>query len=114
VNRKQLLKANKKGKNGEGVGGERPGTKGKFQKPDGRYSDNQRNIDGKLMHYHFRDGRWKPVDKTPAPIASVKKSAAKAAKLAAAAALLTAEGGDPAVPGMIATSLAHHRIDHHI
>jgi hypothetical protein len=63
---------------------------------------NQRTIDGKLMYYHFRDGHWKPVDKTPAKIAAAKKSSEKAAKLAAAA--LMAAAGGPVVAEVNATA----------
>jgi hypothetical protein len=56
------------------------------------------------MYYHFCDGCWKPVDKTPTQIAATKKSAAeKAAKLAAVASLLTAGEAAPAGAGMTVT-----------
>jgi hypothetical protein len=56
------------------------------------------------MYYHFCDGRWKPVDKTPAQIAAAKNSAAaKAAKLAATATILTSGETAPAGAGMSAT-----------
>jgi hypothetical protein len=101
ANRQQFLdtKIKLKGGGGRGNGGEKSGAKSKFRKPG-----NKLTIDGKLMYYHFRDECWKPVDKTPAKIAADKKSAAaKADKLEAAPALLTAHEAAPAGYGMTAT-----------
>jgi hypothetical protein len=100
VNRKQFLDTKKKGENGGGGGGERPGTEDRFRKPDDGDSYNQRTIDGKLMYYHFRDGRLKPVDNTPAQISSAEKSAANVAKLAAAAAAAGILATAPASTGV--------------
>jgi hypothetical protein len=69
ANRQQFLDSS-------GNGGEKIGTKGKFRKPDDDDTYNKRAIYKKLMYYHFRDGHWKPVDKTPAQIAAAKKPAA--------------------------------------
>jgi hypothetical protein len=105
-NRESNLDTRRKVKGGGGRGnrGEKSGTKGKFRKPDDDDTDNKRTIYGKLMYYHFRDGRWKPVNKNPAQIAADKKYAAKkASELTAAAALLTAGEATPAVAGMTST-----------
>jgi hypothetical protein len=106
VNRKQFLDKKKKGKNGGGRrdGGERTEMKGKFRKHDVDDTDNKCSIDGKLMYYHFHDGRWKPVDKTQEQISAAKKSAAaKEARLAASALLPAGEGG-PSVADMTAAT----------
>jgi hypothetical protein len=57
--------------------------------------------DGKHMYCHYRSGKWKLVDKTPAQIADQKKSAAaKAAKVAAADLLGQAAATPAPVAGM--------------
>jgi hypothetical protein len=87
ANHQQFLDTRIKVKGGgwRGNGDAKSGTKVKFRKPDDDDIDNKHTIDRKLMYYHFCDGSWKSVDKTPAQIVAAKKSpAAKAAKLEAA------------------------------
>jgi hypothetical protein len=61
------------------------------------------------MYHHFRNSRWKPVEKNPAQITTAKKSAAtKAAKLAAYADLRDAgEPGSPDTDKLRAANLAN-------
>jgi predicted exporter len=55
------------------------------------------------MYYHYRSGKWKVVDKTPAQITEQKKSlAANAAKIAAAALIAQAVATPAPVAGMTA------------
>jgi hypothetical protein len=55
------------------------------------------------VYYHYRSGKWKLVDKTPAQIAEQKKSAvAKSAKVEAAALLTQAAATPDPVAGMTA------------
>jgi hypothetical protein len=71
-------------------------------KPDAN-ENGKRHIDGKHMYYHYRSGKWKVVDKTPAQIAEQKKSAAaKAAKVAAAALIAQSVATPALVAGMTA------------
>jgi hypothetical protein len=68
----------------------------KWRKPEPN-ENGKRHIDGKHRYYHYRSGKWKVVDKTPAQITEQKKSAAaKAAKIAAAA--LIAQSVAPPAP----------------
>jgi hypothetical protein len=46
------------------------------------------------MYYHYRSGKWKVVDKTPAQIATAKK--ARVANIAAAALAAPVPEGAPA------------------
>jgi hypothetical protein len=86
----------RKPKGGGGSGHQKFGGKNKCRKPEPS-EDGKRHIDGKHVCYHYRSGRWKVVDKTPAQIAAAKKSATeRAAKVAAAALLAEAAEGDQA------------------
>jgi hypothetical protein len=90
---------NKKvGGGGEGSGAQKTGTKNKWRKPENG-EKGKRHIDGKQWYYHYRSGKWKVVDKTPAQIAAANKSAAAhAANVASAAPIaLTPEGAQSAV-----------------
>jgi hypothetical protein len=55
------------------------------------------------MYYHYRSGKWKVEDKTPAQFAEQNKSAtAKAAKIAAAALIAHSVAPPAPVAGMTA------------
>jgi hypothetical protein len=74
----------------------------KWIKPEPN-ENGKRHIDGKHMYNHYRSGKWKLVDKTPAQIAEQKKSeAAKAVKIAAAALIAQAVATHAPVAGMTA------------
>jgi hypothetical protein len=105
-NRQLFLDNLKQGGSGPeaGSGHQKSGGKNdwKWRKPDA-HENGKRHIDGKHMYYHYRAGKWKVVDKTPAQIVDQKKSAAaKAAKVAAAALLAQAATTPAPVAGMTA------------
>jgi hypothetical protein len=72
----------KAGGGGEGSGAQKSNTKNKWRKPE-NLEKGKRQIDGKHMYCHYRSGKWKVVDKTPAHIAAAKK--AQVANIAATA-----------------------------
>jgi hypothetical protein len=72
----------KAGGGGEVSGAQKTTTKNKWRKPENG-EKGKRQIDGKQMYYHYRSGKWKVVDKTPAQIAAAKK--ARVANIATAA-----------------------------
>jgi hypothetical protein len=85
----------KAGGGGEGSGAQNNNTKNKWRKPENG-EKGKRQIDGKKMYYHYRSGKWKVVDKTPAQIAAGNK--ALVANIAAAALVAPApEGAQSAV-----------------
>jgi hypothetical protein len=87
---------NKKvGGGGEGSGAQMTSTKNKWRKPENG-EKGKRHIDGKQWYYHYRSGKWKVVDKTPAQIVAAKK--ARVANIFAAALVaLAPEGAQSAV-----------------
>jgi hypothetical protein len=87
---------NKKvGGGGEGSGAQKSSTKNKWRKPENGEKGKQQ-IDGKQWYYHYRSGKWKVLDKTPAQITAAKK--ARVANIAAAALVAPApEGAQSAV-----------------
>jgi hypothetical protein len=87
---------NKKvGGGGEGSGAQKTNTKNKWRKPENG-EKGKRQIDGKQMYYHYRSGKWKVLNKTPAQITAAKK--ARVANIAAAALVAPApEGAQAAV-----------------
>jgi hypothetical protein len=64
---RQLFMNKKVGGGGEGSGAQNTGTKNKWRKPENG-EKGKRHIDGKQWYYHYRSGKWKVVDKTPAQI----------------------------------------------
>jgi hypothetical protein len=90
---RQLFMNKKAGGGGEGSGAQKSNTKNKWRKPENG-EKGKRQIDGKQMYYHYRSGKWKVVDKTPAQIAAAKK--ARVANIAAAALADPAPEGAPA------------------
>jgi hypothetical protein len=92
---RQLFMNKKAGGGGEGSGAQKTNTKNKWRKPENGEKV-KRQIDDKQMYYHYRSGKWKVVDKTPAQIAAAKK--ARVANIAAAALVDPApEGAQAAV-----------------
>jgi hypothetical protein len=91
----QLFMNKKVGGGGEESGTQKSSTKNKWRKPENG-EKGKRQIDGKQMYYHYRSGKWKVVDRTPAQIAAAKK--ARVENIAAAALVPPApEGAQPAV-----------------
>jgi hypothetical protein len=105
-NRQLFLDNRKQSGNGPaaGSGHQKSGGKNdwKWRKPDAN-ENGKRHIDDKHIYYHYRSGKWKVVDKTPAQIADQKKSAAtKSAKVAATSLLAQAAATPAPVAGMTA------------
>jgi hypothetical protein len=57
------------------------------------------------MYCHYRSGKWKVVDKTPAQITDQKKSAAAKSAKVAAVALLEQAAKTPAPVGVMTDAL---------
>jgi hypothetical protein len=92
---RQLFMNKKVGGGVEGSGAQKTSTKNKWRKPENG-EKGKRHIDGKQWYYHYRSGKWKVVDKTPAQITAAKK--ARVANIAAAALVAPApEGAQAAV-----------------
>jgi hypothetical protein len=91
----------KAGGGGESSGAQKSNTKNKWRKPENGEKV-KIQIDVKPMYYHYRSGKWKVVDKTPAQIAASKK--ARVANIAAAA-LADPALADPAPEGSPAAVL---------
>jgi hypothetical protein len=89
---RQLFMNKKAGVGGEGSGAQKSNTKNKWRKPE-NLEKGKRQIYGKQMYCHYRSGKWKVVDKTPAQIAAAKKS--RVANIAAAALADPAPEGAP-------------------
>jgi hypothetical protein len=105
-NRHLFLDSRKQGGGGPTVGSRHQKSGGKsdwkWRKPEPN-ENGKMHIDGKHMYYHYRSGKWKVVDKTPAQITEQKKSAAaKAAKIAASALIARAAVTPAPVAGMTA------------
>jgi hypothetical protein len=87
---RQLFMNKKVGGGGEGSGAQKTSTKNKWRKTKNGEKGKQ-HIDGKQWCYHYRSGKWKVVDKTPAQIAAAKKSGV--ANIAASALIAPAPEG---------------------
>jgi hypothetical protein len=107
---RKLFMDSKKAKGGGGGGGHQKSRgKKKWRKPEPS-EDGKRHIDGKHMYCHYRSGKWKVVDDTPAQIAASKKSATEsAAKVSATALLVEAAEGDHATGLSAALPLPNSR-----
>jgi hypothetical protein len=79
---RHLFMNKKVGGGGEGSGAQKTSTKNKWRTPENG-EKGKRHIDGKQWYSHYRYGKWKVVDKTPAQIAAAKK--ARVANIASAA-----------------------------